>query len=65
MAGLLDSYTKNRSAEDTKEIERRVKEIGADMSLQSAILYVLAEMREEAKKKGGLIGKPLGAGGKK
>jgi|TARA_R110000796_G_scaffold237797_1_gene357971 hypothetical protein len=65
MAGLLDSYTKNKSAEDKKEIERRVKEIGADMSLQSAILYVLAEMREEAKKKGGLIGKPLGAGGKK
>ena len=60
MAGLLDSYTKNKSAEDKKEIERRVKEIGADMSLQSAILYVLAEMR-----KGGLIGKPLGAGGKK
>jgi len=30
MAGLLDSYTKNKSAEDKKEIERRVKEIGAD-----------------------------------
>tara|TARA_R100000544_G_C2170883_1_gene32166 strand:- start:302 stop:499 length:198 start_codon:yes stop_codon:yes gene_type:complete len=65
MSALLNSYTKNKSAEDKKEIERRVKEIGADMSLQSAILYVLAEMREEAKKKGGLIGKPLGAGGKK
>ena len=65
MAGLLDSYTKNKSAEDKKEIERRVKEIGADMSLQSAILYVLAEMREEAKKNGGMIDKPLGSGGVK
>ena len=65
MGALLDSYVKNKSPEEAKEIIRRVAEIGPDMSERSAIQYVLAEMREERKKNGGLIGKPLGAGGKK
>ena len=65
MSELTDKYSKNYSPARKKEFEKRVREIGADMSELSAIQYVLAEMREEAKKKGGLIGKPLGAGGKK
>tara|TARA_R110000803_G_scaffold53558_1_gene109876 strand:+ start:335 stop:532 length:198 start_codon:yes stop_codon:yes gene_type:complete len=65
MSALLDSYIKNKSPEEAKEIIRRVKEIGPDMSERSAIQYVLAEMRSESKKNGGLIGKPLGSGGKK
>ena len=65
MGALLDSYVKNKSPEEAKEIIRRVGEIGPDMSERSAIQYVLAEMREERKKNGGLIGKPLGAGGRR
>ena len=49
---------------EEKEFEKRVREIGADMSELSAIQYVLAEMRSEMKL-GGLVDKPLGAGGKK
>ena len=64
MSELTDKYSKNFSAERKKEFERRVREIGADMSELSAIQLVLAEMRS-GNKKGGLIGKPLGAGGKK
>jgi hypothetical protein len=64
MSELTDKYSKNYSSERKKEFEKRVREIGADMSELSAIQYVLAEMRDE-KKFGGLIDKPLGAGGKK
>jgi len=64
MSDLTDKYTKNFSAAKTKEFEKRVREIGADMSELSAIQLVLAEMRSEMKS-GGLIDKPLGAGGKK
>ena len=64
MSSLTDQYSKNFSAERKKEFERRVREIGADMSELSAIQLVLAEMRS-GNKKGGLVDKPLGAGGKK
>ena len=50
MSELTDKYSKNYSKERKKEFEKRVREIGADMSEISAIQYVLAEMREEAKK---------------
>ena len=64
MSSVTDQYTKNYSKERKKKFEDRVREIGADMSELSAIQYVLAEMRSEMKF-GGLIDKPLGAGGKK
>ena len=64
MSELTDKYSKNFSAARKKEFEKRVREIGADMSELSAIQLVLAEMRKEMKS-GGLIDKPLGAGGKK
>ena len=64
MSELTDKYSKNFSEERKKEFEKRVREIGADMSELSAIQLVLAEMRKEMKS-GGLIDKPLGAGGKK
>jgi hypothetical protein len=47
-----------------KAFEKRVFENLGNMSELSAIQLVLAEMRDE-KKFGGLIDKPLGAGGKK
>mgnify|MGYP003147554189 CR=1 FL=1 len=64
MSELTDKYSKNFSPERKKEFERRVREIGADMSELSAIQLVLAEMREEMKD-GGMIDKPLGSGGVK
>ena len=42
MSELTDKYSKNFSAERKKEFERRVREIGADMSELSAIQLVLA-----------------------
>ena len=65
MSELTDKYSKNFSAARKKEFEKRVREIGADMSELSAIQLVLAEMRAEGMKSGGLVDKPLGAGGKK
>ena len=65
MSELTDKYSKNYSPERKKEFERRVREIGADMSELSAIQYVLAEMRSEGMKDGGMIDKPLGSGGVK
>tara|TARA_B100000427_G_C15359355_1_gene529131 strand:+ start:137 stop:418 length:282 start_codon:yes stop_codon:yes gene_type:complete len=65
MSELTDKYSKNFSPERKKEFEKRVREIGADMSELSAIQLVLAEMRAEGMKSGGLVDKPLGAGGKK
>ena len=64
MSELTDKYSKNFSPSRKKEFERRVREIGADMSELSAIQLVLAEMRSEMKL-GGRVDKPLGAGGKK
>ena len=64
MSSLTDKYTKNKSASERKTFEKRVFDLLGNMSELSAIQLVLAEMRS-GNKKGGLIGKPLGAGGKK
>ena len=56
MSALLDSYTKNKSPEVKKRIEERVRELGGSMSELSAILLVLAELREEqSKADGGIV----------
>jgi|TARA_R100001443_G_scaffold40725_2_gene54132 hypothetical protein len=57
-------YLKYGSAAEQEKFNKLVSEMSIDMSLQSAISLALAEMRS-GNKKGGLIGKPLGAGGKK
>ena len=64
MSSLTDKYTKNYSTAKRKEFEKRVFENLGSMSELSAIQLVLAEMRS-SNKKGGLVDKPLGAGGKK
>jgi hypothetical protein len=64
MSSVTDKYTKNYSSERTKEFEKRVREMSGNMSEESAAALVATEMRKELKK-GGLIDKPLGAGGKK
>ena len=64
MSSLTDKYTKNKSASERKTFEKRVFDLLGNMSELSAIQLVLAEMRS-GNKKGGLIDKPLGAGGKK
>jgi len=55
MSELTDKYSKNFSPSRKKEFERRVREIGADMSELSAIQLVLAEMRAEGMKSGGRV----------
>ena len=65
MSSVTDLYTKNYSKERRKEFEKRVREMfDGSMSEESVADLVAKQMREELKK-GGLIGKPLGAGGKK
>jgi hypothetical protein len=44
MSELTDKYSKNFSEERKKEFEKRVREIGADMSELSAIQLVLADI---------------------
>ena len=65
MSSLTDEYTKNWSAAKTKAFEKRVFENLGSMSELSAIQLVLAEMRAEGMKDGGMIDKPLGSGGVK
>ena len=57
-------YLKYGSAAEQEKFNKLVNEMNINMSLESAISLALAEMREN-KKSGGLISKPLGAGGKK
>ena len=57
-------YLKYGSAAEQEKFNKLVSEMNIDMSLQSAISLALAEMRS-GNKKGGLVDKPLGAGGKK
>ena len=64
MSSLTDKYTKNKSASERNTFEKRVFDLLGNMSELSAIQLVLAEMRS-GNKKGGLIDKPLGSGGKK
>jgi len=54
MSELTDQYSKNFSSARKKEFEKRVREIGADMSELSAIQLVLAKEREN-KNKGGRV----------
>ena len=65
MSELTDLYSKNFSSSKKKFFENRVRDVSVDMPELSAIQYVLAEMRSEGMKDGGMIDKPLGAGGKK
>ena len=65
MSELTDKYSKNFSPGKKKEFERRVFENLGNMSELSAIQLVLAEMRAEGMKDGGMIDKPLGSGGVK
>ena len=55
MSRLIDEYTKNKSPEDKKEVERRVREMAGNMSELSALMLVLEEMRQEGKKDGGIM----------
>ena len=54
MSRLIDEYTKNKSPEDKKEVERRVREMAGNMSELSALMLVLEEMRQE-KANGGIM----------
>ena len=54
MSSLIDEYTKNKSPEDKKEVERRVREMAGTMSELSALMLVLEEMRQE-KANGGIM----------
>ena len=62
MSSLIDEYTKNKSPEDKKEVERRVREMAGTMSELSALMLVLEEMRQEGKAGGGRIGFNEGLG---
>jgi hypothetical protein len=62
MSSLIDEYTKNKSPEDKKEVERRVREMTGNMSELSALMLVLEEMRQEKKAEGGRIGLKEGLG---
>ena len=64
MSELTDLYSKNFRPEKKKMFENRVREIGADMSELSAIQYVLAEMRAEGMRDGGIMSiRPFAYGG--
>tara|TARA_R100000426_G_scaffold73131_1_gene50957 strand:- start:34 stop:300 length:267 start_codon:yes stop_codon:yes gene_type:complete len=65
MSELTDKYSKNFSPEKKKIFEKRVADNLGAMSELSAIQLVLAEMRAEGMKDGGMIDKPLGSGGVK
>ena len=56
MSRLIDEYTRNKSPEDKKEVERRVREMAGTMSELSALMLVLEEIRQEGKAGGGRIG---------
>ena len=56
MSRLIDEYTRNKSPEDKKEVERRVREMAGTMSELSALMLVFEEMRQEGKAGGGRIG---------
>jgi hypothetical protein len=62
MSSLIDEYTKNKSPEDKKEVERRVREMSGNMSELSALMLVLEEMRQESKADGGRIALKEGLG---
>ena len=55
MSELTDLYSKNFSLSKKKFFENRVRDVSVDMPELSAIQYVLAEMREEGMKDGGIM----------
>ena len=55
MSELTDEYTKYFSPSKKKAFENRVRDVSVDMPELSAIQYVLAEMREEGMKDGGIM----------
>jgi len=57
-------YLKYKDKATQDKFNKLVNELRIDMTLESAISLALAEMRS-GNKNGGLIDKPLGAGGKK
>tara|TARA_R110000744_G_scaffold328459_1_gene434086 strand:+ start:42 stop:233 length:192 start_codon:yes stop_codon:yes gene_type:complete len=57
-------YMKNSNRATQIKFNKLVKEYNIDNSLETAVSIALQEMRS-GNKKGGLIDKPLGAGGKK
>ncbi len=59
-------YFKYGSSSEQEKFNKLVSELRANMSLDSAISTALAEIKESLKQKkmGGMIDKPLGAGGK-
>ena len=57
-------YIKYKDKATQGKFNKLVNELRIDMNLESAISLALAEIRDN-KKFGGLIDKPLGAGGKK
>ena len=57
-------YLKYKDKATQDKFNKLVNELRIDMTLESAISLALAEIRDN-KKFGGLIDKPLGAGGKK
>ena len=65
MSTLSDEYIKNFSSVRKKEFNRRFREdYDPNDSEEINIIRILNEMRS-GNKKGGLVDKPLGAGGKK
>jgi hypothetical protein len=57
-------YLKYKDKATQDKFNKLVNELRMDMTLESAISLALTEIRDN-KKFGGLIDKPLGAGGKK
>lgn len=60
-------YMANADKATQEKFNKIVKDLRVDMSLQSAVSEALRQMREmrQGKKGGGMIDKPLGAGGVK
>ena len=66
MSELTDSVTKNFSPAKKKEFFKRYNNLLGSMREEAIVDIVLTELFDEKLfKKGGLVDKPLGAGGKK
>ena len=63
MSSVTDIYTKNYSAARKKEFEDRVREMEDGVMSEEAVASEIARQMREELKKGGSVGKPLGAGG--
>ena len=63
MSSVTDIYTKNYSPALKKEFEDRVREMEDGVMSEEAVASEIARQMREELKKGGSVGKPLGAGG--